>query len=350
MDTIAIMAYTSGSSPRGRGKQPGPPRSLTCPRLIPAWAGKTSRPRASRRRARAHPRVGGENWGGEERMSVSAGSSPRGRGKLEIIPQVRIVIGLIPAWAGKTVAGDDAGDGRGAHPRVGGENPVTSSSNRHPPGSSPRGRGKQDPRAVVADIAGLIPAWAGKTVPRGRIAVSVSAHPRVGGENPASTLGVSMGAGSSPRGRGKHPGHYSPPSRLRLIPAWAGKTMSVSFVVGAAGAHPRVGGENIQAAVSVVVEWGSSPRGRGKRRSFPDRGNAKGLIPAWAGKTLDPRICQAGRAAHPRVGGENVVAETKNFSRAGSSPRGRGKPRSHKRKEHWPRLIPAWAGKTCDFR
>ena len=70
------------------------------------------------------------------------------------------------------------------------------------------------------------------------------AHPRSRGENPASTLGVSMGAGSSPLTRGKlNP--LSLKCRTRgLIPAHAGKTKCPRPIGGSSWAHPRSRGEN----------------------------------------------------------------------------------------------------------
>ena len=52
-----------------------------------------------------------------------------------------------------------------AHPRVGGENVADVRVARSAEGSSPRGRGKRDHRALQAGVIGLIPAWAGKTYP-----------------------------------------------------------------------------------------------------------------------------------------------------------------------------------------
>ena len=70
--------------------------------------------------------------------------------------------------------------------------------------------------------------------------------------------------GSSPRGRGKH-GGYSQPNRLDgLIPAWAGKTVDAPVMQDDSEAHPRVGGENIQGFINGISSMGSSPRGRGK--------------------------------------------------------------------------------------
>ena len=51
-------------------------------------------------------------------------------------------------------------------------------------GSSPRGRGKPDRHVIDARMHGLIPAWAGKTLPVNAAFCLRAAHPRVGGENP----------------------------------------------------------------------------------------------------------------------------------------------------------------------
>ena len=74
-----------GSSPRGRGKRtPGSPRPHL-PRLIPARAGKTDLPCSLPVFYTAHPRAGGENLGGGGFGVRVAGSSPRGRGKRDVL-------------------------------------------------------------------------------------------------------------------------------------------------------------------------------------------------------------------------------------------------------------------------
>ena len=70
------------------------------------------------------------------------------------------------------------------------------------------------------------------------------------------------------------------------------------------------------------------------------------LIPAWAGKTVSAVLSWSVRAAHPRVGGENVSAVARGVRPGGSSPRGRGKPKLLSHSSDLERLIPAWAGKT----
>ena len=73
-------------------------------------------------------------------------------------------------------------------------------------------------------VIGLIPAWAGKTKTSSLITCRFSAHPRVGGENHVVILILSNSQGSSPRGRGKRPFQEVRLEVRRLIPAWAGKT------------------------------------------------------------------------------------------------------------------------------
>ena len=101
MDLIDFLGV-EGSSPRGRGK----PRKRGArggkSGLIPAWAGKTTRPDRVEAGEGAHPRVGGENSRSPLMRAVLAGSSPRGRGKLSQEDRTQLRDGLIPAWAGKT--------------------------------------------------------------------------------------------------------------------------------------------------------------------------------------------------------------------------------------------------------
>ena len=90
-------------------------------------------------------------------------------------------------------------------------------------------------------------------------------------------------------------------------------------------AHPRVGGENGRRQSDRGADLGSSPRGRGKQDGNRKPRSKSRLIPAWAGKTSDLQGHEAGRKAHPRVGGENTVNALRNLRDEGSSPRGRGK-------------------------
>ena len=154
------------------------------------------------------------------------------------------------------------------------------------------------------------------------------------------------GWGSSPRGRGKQSVRREGHRNRGLIPAWAGKTVCPSNRVGESGAHPRVGGENPQSFLAKIAVMGSSPRGRGKPAAIPARPVSRGLIPAWAGKTAPRALNRAGRRAHPRVGGENQIDSSAGNRLPGSSPRGRGKHLCADAVAWDQGLIPAWAGKT----
>ena len=213
-------------------------------------------------------------------------------------------------------------------------------------GSSPRVRGKPVPLLRAAAVRGLIPACAGKTRWTAWSSTAAAAHPRVCGENgPAPGL-VPRVVGSSPRVRGKRRDHGPLRRPTRLIPACAGKTLLEAFDRVAAGAHPRVCGENFLAFGTDVWTAGSSPRVRGKPRPPTPGARAPGLIPACAGKTAaGPPRATPGRA-HPRVCGENGDGVDDPRGAGGSSPRVRGK------RNHEPGgvracgLIPACAGKT----
>ena len=152
-----------GSSPRVRGKRPRLRSCTHCPGLIPACAGKTSERSRSLRRSRAHPRVCGENFIPRPRAAPFGGSSPRVRGKLHGALDETSYSGLIPACAGKTQSERSHLGALWAHPRVCGENAISTAVGSAVKGSSPRVRGKQRPANEVGRRVGLIPACAGKT-------------------------------------------------------------------------------------------------------------------------------------------------------------------------------------------
>ena len=254
----------TGSSPRVRGKRRRCPAARQRPGLIPACAGKTcSRARAPSR-ASAHPRVCGENPRTVPANSMIVGSSPRVRGKRSRRPARRRRAGLIPACAGKTKGTISRARSGPAHPRVCGENPAMKQKKPPTYGSSPRVRGKLIEYGESALVIGLIPACAGKTGRPRWSALSRWAHPRVCGENRPGLQSHSVSSGSSPRVRGKHQAVHRVVLVHRLIPAYAGKTSSPTPRSSPGRAHPRVCGENADASPTSRRATGSSPRVRGK--------------------------------------------------------------------------------------
>ena len=227
----------------------------------------------------------GENQCHESPPGSKIGSSPRVRGKRGFILLCRRKHGLIPACAGKTTSITNQVFSPKAHPRVCGENLASPNTRITSPGSSPRVRGKPHASEFAGEATRLIPACAGKTEVAPYRPDPVPAHPRVCGENPVAGTGHPVGAGSSPRVRGK----LSPanPSSLpgRLIPACAGKTCRYSTARLGGAAHPRVCGENPRRRSGQTGFIGSSPRVRGKPLPLARGPRPRRLIPACAGKT-----------------------------------------------------------------
>ena len=85
--------------------------------------------------------------------------------------------------------------------------------------------------------------------------------------------------------RGKHQVTGQASRVHGLIPAHAGKTLSISLVRTGSRAHPRACGENATNFNETQFSCGSSPRMRGKLFAAFHRANASRLIPAHAGKT-----------------------------------------------------------------
>ena len=137
-----VKIHDYGSSPRVRGKQGAARRDLPTERLIPACAGKTDAPIHWNRHRQAHPRVCGENVTLCGVRVSEAGSSPRVRGKRGEGGQGLESGRLIPACAGKTSLNRPLTPRARAHPRVCGENTICRSLAQHTGGSSPRVRGK----------------------------------------------------------------------------------------------------------------------------------------------------------------------------------------------------------------
>ena len=258
-------------------------------------------------------------------MGMGSGSSPRVRGKLHENAWFPVVVGLIPARAGKTSTITVSRAVVTAHPRACGENPDGGKYTAGQTGSSPRVRGK--PGALVLDegLRGLIPARAGKTPTSWGTKSASAAHPRACGENPSAVGFGSSALGSSPRVRGKQCGGRSWSRCIGLIPARAGKTNGRTAAARSGPAHPRACGENTGTSTCCTAAVGSSPRVRGKR--YVLQGSAMGLrlIPARAGKTgLGPGRPRA-PTAHPRACGENSPGWRSRLLARGSSPRVRGK-------------------------
>ena len=175
-----------GSPPHGRGKVRQVGGFDGVAGITPTRAGKRARCPCWCAGGQDHPRVGGEKREWRPTRREKSGSSPRGRGK-DPHPDVQgIVRGITPAWAGKRpgVKGalppfriTPAWAGKSSrhcrwrsetrdHPRVGGEKRSDRLDYYFPQGSPPHGRGKAFQARSEHSHDRITPAWAGKSVSR----------------------------------------------------------------------------------------------------------------------------------------------------------------------------------------
>ena len=334
-----------GSPPRMQGKG--------CPLLFryyfigitPACAGKSYSPPQGSKRQGDHPRVCGEKKDNPDEWSEVQGSPPRVRGKEEMLYQGRHSSGITPACAGKR---DKAGlpfvpvrD----HPRVCGEKSGRVRPWRKHKGSPPRVRGKGVRSTCIPALTRITPACAGKrrnAIPRAAffrdhprvcgeksvqssavwcipgspprmrgkaryIAASVALfwdHPRVCGEKKKMNMRKDKRMGSPPRMRGK--ADYTPvvDVRVRITPAYAGKSDNFVVALSDFGDHPRVCGEKCSATGSGLAVSGSPPRMRGKVPVVSSVSVQFGITPAYAGKRSFAIVLSSDYWDHPRVCGE----------------------------------------------
>ena len=184
-ELTAAVISAMGSPPRRRGKGYREFGIDISDRITPAQAGKSVAPRQKRSALWDHPRVGGEKYSRPSYSRISMGSPPRGRGKGNQAFSWYGSSRITPAWAGKSATSEKARATKQDHPRVGGEKKLLISRNGQPTGSPPRGRGKAFLFSVYSYIIGITPAWAGKSFFACSIFFFPEDHPRVGGEKPS---------------------------------------------------------------------------------------------------------------------------------------------------------------------
>ena len=128
----------------------------------------------------------------------------------------------------------------------------------------------------------------------------------MGGEKVVVVVVEYVEKGSPPRGRGKVIVSVQHAMFLRITPAWAGKSIVYDLPIKQEEDHPRVGGEKQDVLHCDGVAQGSPPRGRGKACWIAPSVLYPRITPAWAGKSSAELQKPAGAGDHPRVGGEKV--------------------------------------------
>ena len=131
-----------------------------------------------------------------------------------------------------------------------------------------------------------------------------------------------------------------------ITPACAGKTLRGKSESGNTGDHPRVCGENRIADELKAGAQGSPPRVRGKPSTPVSSPKPDGITPACAGKTKKRGLEVRVWRDHPRVCGENESMAYWESYEEGSPPRVRGKQGAHVKCGNRQGITPACAGKT----
>ena len=171
-------------------------------------------------------------------------------------------------------------------------------------------------------------------------------HPRIRGEHLQAAGSLLMSAGSSPHTRGALTAMVYLPYAAGIIPAYAGSTRPPRHRDGTAADHPRIRGEHFHIDSATWPITGSSPHTRGARFGSAGLVADAGIIPAYAGSTLRGDHLLRSSGDHPRIRGEHVKATCLGSSRTGSSPHTRGAQLYPHVGGCVERIIPAYAGST----
>ena len=178
--------HCRGSSPLARGGRERDRTPCRCRGLIPARAGRTPGRTGHAHSSRAHPRSRGADLQVKHPAAFVQGSSPLARGGRSGAVRKERTVGLIPARAGRTGHGPKSSAPSRAHPRSRGADRRVSKVGNPKSGSSPLARGGHLPDVQARLVHGLIPARAGRTMGVRRCGAPSRAHPRSRGADSAA--------------------------------------------------------------------------------------------------------------------------------------------------------------------
>ena len=191
-----------GLSPRERGNRPGSPSPCSRSRSIPARAGEPRRCGRPHRLAEVYPRASGGTGYPISHRECAGGLSPRERGNLLLGPELRPILGSIPARAGEPTTSARTVTTRWVYPRASGGTISGGSKPEREVGLSPRERGNRSTSATSERCTGSIPARAGEPCTRCPTPTVAGVYPRASGGTDHPRGVDTAKEGLSPRERG----------------------------------------------------------------------------------------------------------------------------------------------------
>ncbi len=182
---------------------------------------------------------------------------------------------------------------------------------------------------IVAGIAALriTPAYAGKRISIADNYCLDRDHPRLCGEKADFILSAGNCSGSPPPMRGKEDLDTDKPTRHRITPAYAGKSVIPTAAVRGVLDHPRLCGEKAVQRGDITGMSGSPPPMRGKAMGLNLQKSNKRITPAYAGKSYALPRCPPMWLDHPRLCGEKFRADSYINRNSGITPAYAGKSR-----------------------
>ena len=174
-------------------------------------------------------------------------------------------------------------------------------------------------------LVGITPAYAGKSSRCATWLVSMKDHPRLCGEKNADEPYSQCTAGSPPPMRGKGVVGTAYQKSTGITPAYAGKSFAKTIRVPQSRDHPRLCGEKCRLYAMQTAGTGSPPPMRGKELTFGRSAPRSRITPAYAGKRRRKSELPETLQDHPRLCGEKFYLLTPELVHEGSPPPMRGK-------------------------
>ena len=145
------------------------------------------------------------------------------------------------------------------------------------------------------------------------------------GEDALKLLGPFPKSGSPPHARGRPRIHIMTSEYIRITPACAGKTNSITGHPRQQSDHPRMRGEDSARPKSANPSTGSPPHARGRHTFGHKFSRYFGITPACAGKTSREHCWKCSQWDHPRMRGEDGSSTFDVLFPKGSPPHARGR-------------------------